>query len=283
MSKHNKIKNTGILFDILVEVITNSIMSNNLSEENKAKELLKKYFNETELSKEYNLFRTIYDTKLNENKFDNFLQKIFELRKKINETKLYNEKYNLIKDLNEQFNTTELFKKRFNNYKLNASIYNIFEYVINKKIDPEIVVQSKNSIKEHVTNKITTNKLDVIYEFKKLDEKTRLLSYKLLIEKFNKKYENFNEEQKKVLNLYINTISNSPSLKNNINNEILSFKTYIIENISNKNIDKRTQIKLIELSKRLDEIFKGDIATDENILNLLRIQELKPELQKILK
>ena len=47
--KHNKYKNTGILFELLVRKITADTMS---SQDSKAVSLIKKYFVNTELSKE---------------------------------------------------------------------------------------------------------------------------------------------------------------------------------------------------------------------------------------
>ena len=47
--KHNKYKNTGILFELLVRKITSDAMNNNNS---KAAALVKKYFTKSELANE---------------------------------------------------------------------------------------------------------------------------------------------------------------------------------------------------------------------------------------
>ena len=41
----------------------------------------------------------------------------------------------------------------------------------------------------------------------------RLLTYQLLVDKFNKKYSNLNESQRNLLREYINNLSNTNSLR----------------------------------------------------------------------
>ena len=56
IKKHSKFKNTGILFELLVRQVTSDMMSN---QDSKAVSIIRKYFKETELSKEYNVYNTI--------------------------------------------------------------------------------------------------------------------------------------------------------------------------------------------------------------------------------
>ena len=61
--KHNKIKNTGILFELLTRQITADLMERDTS---KAVNLVKKYFkNGTEIGKEYQLYKILTETKYN--------------------------------------------------------------------------------------------------------------------------------------------------------------------------------------------------------------------------
>ena len=54
MIKHSKYKNTGILFELLVRQATSDLMSN---KDSKAVKVFKKFFTNTELGKEYNLYK----------------------------------------------------------------------------------------------------------------------------------------------------------------------------------------------------------------------------------
>ena len=51
--KHSKYKNTGILFELLVRQTTSDLLNN---QDSKAVKILKKYFTNTELGKEYGLY-----------------------------------------------------------------------------------------------------------------------------------------------------------------------------------------------------------------------------------
>ena len=53
---HSKYKNTGILFELLVRQITADTLS---GKDSKATNILKKYFNKTELGREYKLYENL--------------------------------------------------------------------------------------------------------------------------------------------------------------------------------------------------------------------------------
>ena len=108
--KHSKFKNTGILFEILVKKITGDTLSGITSP---AIKIIKEYFVNTELGKEYKLYETIFSNKnLKENRANMVLSTILEQSKKLNRRKLKNEKYNLIKELKSHYDVEDLFKTK---------------------------------------------------------------------------------------------------------------------------------------------------------------------------
>ena len=83
--KHSKFKNTGILFEILVKKITGDTLSGRNSP---AIKIIKEYFVNTELGKEYKLYETIFKNKrLTEQKANVVLTTVLEQSKKLNRTK----------------------------------------------------------------------------------------------------------------------------------------------------------------------------------------------------
>ena len=93
--KHSKYRNTAILFELLVRQTTADLLQN---KDSKAVKILKKYFNGTELGREYSLYSQFNTTeKLSEVKADMFISTIIDQRKKLNQTELTKLKYNLIK------------------------------------------------------------------------------------------------------------------------------------------------------------------------------------------
>ena len=106
--KHNKYKNTGILFELLVRKITADTMS---SQDSKAVSLIKKYFVNTELSKENKLYQSISKSQnISEAQAESILSTILEVNKTLDRTKLAKEKYNLIKEIKFNFDIEDFFK-----------------------------------------------------------------------------------------------------------------------------------------------------------------------------
>ena len=133
---------------------------------------------------------------------------------------------------------------------------------------------------EHLTKKEVTDdsKQTVIEEFSTYDSDVRTLTYKVLLEKFNNKYDVFTNDQKQVLKEYINSVDSTPDLRNFYNSKIIDLKSILKE--SSKDIkDKATQIKITEVAKFLTELKKTDKVGDNNLVDLLRYYQLVNEIQ----
>ena len=88
--KHSKIKNTGILFELLSRQITVDVMNNN--DKSKSVELLKKFFNEkTELGKENQLYQVLLKENYNSShRAEKLLDVVLKSREKLQNKKLRN-------------------------------------------------------------------------------------------------------------------------------------------------------------------------------------------------
>lgn len=280
--KHNKLRNTGILFELLVRQITADTLSGS---ESKAVNILKKYFTKTELGREYKLYELLNkNNKLTESKANVIINTIVETSKQLNKSDLRRQKYNLIKEIGNNYNLEDFFKTKIPNYKVYASLYTLLEiYSEEKAINPEQVISNKINILEHLTSsKISEKEVkdNVFEELKHQDKDVRILTYKILLEKFNSKYTNLNINQKLVLKEYINSVDNTPKLKEFYNTKINDIKRNIIV-LAEKVTDKATQIKLKEIPNLLVELNKNQQVDSEHVLNLLQYYELVEELNNI--
>ncbi len=278
--KHNKLKNTGILFELLVRQITSDTLSNKNS---KAVDIIKQYFRNTELSKEYKIYQTLISTKtLNENKANQLVDIAIDMSSKLNKSNLRKQKYNLIKSIKEAYNIDEFFKFKINQYKEYAAIYNLLEaYSYNEFVEPSLIINNKCVILEHITKKeiIKENvENEVMEEYLTLDKGTRNIVYKNLLENYNNKYDNLCSEQKNILKEYINCVSNTNTLKEFVNNQIFSIKNEL-KRLSFKVQDKTVKIKLDEIISMMNPLDKNVVVKDEHILGLLQHQELINELK----
>ena len=180
--KHSKVKNTGLIFELLVRQVASDTMTNKNS---RSLKILNYHFSKnSELLKELKLYRSLQEEVFNtENKSLKFVEAVVSARKNLNESLLKREKYNLIKNIKNNFNIEEFFKSRVNNYRMHASIYKIFEYA--EADDPKQYIDSKFALVEHIQRKKSvTEKPKLVSENKDV----RILASKLIVDKFNQKY-----------------------------------------------------------------------------------------------
>ena len=281
--KHSKIKNTGILFELISRQITVDVM--NGDEKSKSVEILKQFFNEkTELGKENQLYQVLLKENYNSShKAEKLVDAVVKARQKLQNKKLRNEKYNLIKDIKENYKVEDFFRARIPNYKVYASIYKKFLTETTPIFNPTEEVESTFSIIEHITrNKIKLKNTDrqIISEFKEEDKDLRLLSYQLMVDNFNGKYKSLNSMQRNLLKEYVNNISNTNSLREFINSEVKKVKQ-ILNKILPRVTDDITKIKLTEAIKQAGNLQKGKIVKDKQVVSLMRYYELIKELHNV--
>ena len=232
----------------------------------------------------YNLLKKNINSK---DRANMLIDSVLVSKKRINEKQLNSEKYNLIKDIKENFNIDELFKTRIREYKVLASIYKIFEATTsNKNYNPTSVVNSRFVILEGMTNsRINTSKNSnqFISDYKKQDKEIKLLSYKMLIESFNKKYEKLDVNQRKLIKKYIDNMSNTNLLKEYIHEQIiLTKKIFNKFNCDSNGVCERIlKIKLNEISTHLPKLTKGSVIKESQLITMLKIYELIRELKGI--
>ena len=280
--KHSKFKNTGILFELLVRKITADTLE---GKDSPAVGILKKYFVNTELGKEYKLYETVFkSSSLTEGKANAILSTVLESSRKLNRGSLKRQKYNIIRELKENYNIEDLFKTKINNYKAQASLYTLFEIYNTKEItNPNQIVDNKVTLLEHLTNKSQTRnevKEDILEEFKSYDKDLRILTYRVLLEKFNDKYSNLNSSQKLVLKEFIYNVDNTTRLKEFYNQKVNEIKNSLVKEIKNVK-DKATKIKLEEIKKFIVEIDKRKNINNENLVDLLQYYSLLDELKQV--
>jgi len=279
--KHSKIKNTSILFEVLTRQITADVLE---GKDTKTVKIVKEFFNEnTELGKELQLYRVLSEKTYNSaDKATQLLETVIKSRQRLSNSKLRNEKYNLIKQIKENYNVTDFMNVRLPNYKILASIYNIFQAeTTTDTFNPEDVVNSKFTVLENIVGKKKSVKNDnFLKEYKEKDKDLRLLAYQILVDKFNTKYKSLNESQKDLLKNYINNISNTNSLREFVDVEVNKTKKELQKHLSLIS-DKITKIKLSEAIKQIETLKKGQVVTEKQVLNLMRYYELVKEIKNV--
>ena len=277
--KHSKYKNTAILFEMLVRKLTSETLT---SDKTITVEIIKKYFGKnTVLSKELQLYNAlIKETVDSEAKALDFIRSCKATHNRLNKSLLKRQRYNLVKEISENFDFQKISKIRINNYKELASVYKLFEY--NEVDNPKSLLECKNSIVNHLlghtVKQTSTNKL--IETYKSHNKDVRLLAYKILVDKFNKKYSGLNESQKQVLNKFITHVNDSESMKQYFEKVIPSIKKQLKEQVDRIS-DKATKIKVDKLSEMLCNVETIKVIKESHVLTILRYYDLIKELKQV--
>jgi hypothetical protein len=282
--KHNKIKNTGILFELLVRRIATEVLDG--KSDSFAVRLVREYFHpKSELGKELQLYRAFFNVpKLSESKAFNMLELIVSRRKQLNEKTLFTQKFNLIKEIKNNCDLKEFLNGRVPSYKVHASIYKLFEYSAEEIMEIQDIVKSRFLVVEHLKGELKEETIikenSYIDALRGQDEEIRFLSYKFLLESFNKKYNDLNDKQKNLLREFINKGTNTEPFKKFVAEEAITLAKSIT--LTGKKIkDNVTKIKLHEVVSQLKEIHKKPSIKENHITAILIAYELDDELSSL--
>ena len=229
----------------------------------------------------YNILTT--ESYKSRSKAERLIDVVIKTRQRISNKTLRSEKYNLIKAIKESYDVKALFSTKMPNYKKLASIYKLFLYeTTGEEINPTEVVDSREYVVESLIvgpSKIE-NQSELIREYNSEDKDVKLLAYTLMVEKFNDKYSKLSQSQKNVLRKYINNVSNTNSLTEFIDGEIINIKETLKKLLPSVN-DDITSIKLKEVTEQVGKLSGGNEATENKVVTLMRYYELIKELENV--
>jgi hypothetical protein len=285
--KHSKFKNTGVLFELLVRQITLEVLNGDKKET--AKTIVREFFApNTELNKELRLYDILLKEKYSsETKADRLVETVCDAHAKLNQSALSKEKFNLIKEVSAKFDIEQFLSSPISNYKVLASIYKVFESKRESNYDIKDIFNSKITLIENITSKPSqklqpTEDKKLIETYKQQDKDLRLLTYKILVETFNKKYTNLDDSQKNLLKEYINNITNTTKFKDYVSVELPKIVAEL-KTIKSKVEDKVTTIKLSETISVLEKMKMGKTVSDSQVSSIMLSYELIKELKSKLK
>jgi hypothetical protein len=281
--KHSKYKNTGLIFELLVKQIAADTLSR---KDSPAVKILKKFYTgNTSLVKEFKLYDFVLKNKgIGQRKAEAILSTIVELSRKIEATSLNKQKYELIKELKNHYNLEDFFSIKVESYKPLAALYCLMEAQNTEGlVDPQVFVNNKTTLLEHFlqTKQDANNAKDtLIEEYSKYDKDLRLLTYKILLEKFNNKYDNLLPEQKNILKEFIISANSTTKLRTLVNEELGKIQVQITK-LKPKVEDQIVKIKLDEISKTITPVKNTEKVTDNHLVSLMQYYELVGELKKV--
>ena len=280
--KHSKYKNTGLIFELLVKQIAADTLSR---KDSPAVKIMKKFYTgKTSLVREFKLYEYILKNKgVNQAKGETIVSTIIEISSKLDRDAVKKQKYELIAEIKNSYDLDEFFSMKVRDYKALAALYCLMEAQNADLADPQTLVDNKMTVLEHLTES-KQNEEDVkdalVEEYAKYDKDLRMLTYKILLEKFNGEYENFLPEQKAILREFIQASDSQVKLRTMINEELDKI-ILAVEEMKTKVKDDIAKIKLDEVSKNIKPLNKQVRVNDTHIINLLQYYELVNELKNL--
>jgi len=279
--KHSKYKNTGLIFELLVKQIAADTLD---KKDSPAVKILRKYFTgKSALVREFKLYEFILKNRsVSQSKAESIVSTIIEVARTVDKEVLKKQKYSLIKEIKDNYNIDEFFSISVKDYKPLAALYCLMEaHKVTDVINPNFLVDNKTTILEHLT-KEEQNKKQVrdtlIEEYSKYDKDLKLLTFKILLEKFNSKYGSLLPEQKNILKEFITSVDSSARLRNVVNEELKKLKQ-IIDKLKDTIQDEIVAIKLQEVAKAIQPVAKTKRVTDDHLVNIMQYYELVQELK----
>ena len=270
--KHSKYRNTGLIFEILCRYVIQDVLQKKKSN---ALRIIKKYFKpNTELYKELMCYQSLQPGDEVINNPEKLIDIVLRNYHEIDKNKLRRERYSLVGEIKNVYDVNNFFSNKIANYKTLASIFKIFEY--DASDNPTEYVKCHDIIVENFKSKETSD--NIIEENKYIwrydDPDIRKLAYKIIIEKFNKKYSKLSKRQKKLLKMYINNNYESDTFVNYINEELNYISNKLNECLNKLNNtrddDRALKIKLIEIRGLLDSINPVKGIKDEYLSAMMK-------------
>jgi len=284
--KHNKKRNTGLLYEFFTRYIGKAILENRDGDIVKAKSLLKKHFNRgTDLYKELKLFKALTESKVSSrDQAVHLINRVREAVKYQSQARLDLEKTSLIHEINSNLNADLFFEEAIPNYKQLGTIQVLLntwrdetlkesavgETVFLEEKLIEFMLESKQHEQVQETLQMTPADVD-------------RLVVSIMTEKVNKKYNNLDREQKEIIQLYVFSKDNAEvqaRLTETLNNVKRRFIGTLAANQHEFESDKVLMNKLQEIRKELQESYSDPAVITEDMVSFyLGLSKLEHEVK----
>lgn len=280
MTKHKKLKNTGILYETLMKRAMAEVEGDG---EHKAYNILKAAFGKgTEIRKEYTLYKNIFDFQFNntsvvENSNDEFVEYVINEYKNIDRTKLVDEKYKLVSKIKNVYgDINEFLTEKIDDYQMYASIYKMIETSDMKEKQKYgfAIVEKLNEKKSLIESQTNDN---IIYD--KDGKKSLVKEHRELINKYNQTYSTvLSNSQLRIIESYV---SNPKRFVVEFNRKLQPQMATKLRECIAKTDNEIVRIKLNEVTTLFDNLSKKRKMNDDDVAAILQYQNLIQQYKNI--
>jgi len=281
IAKHNKKRNVGIIYELLIQYITNSIIEGDRSSAKKATQIIEKRFaKNTELYKEFRLFKALANSTVNDTHVvASILAEAKRAARNINSEKLNKEKSRLIRDINYILEKQDFFYQSVPNYRNLGAIQIALNEWRKDSPDLGILIEFEKKVGENLLSEKPSQNIEKMKNELDASQSDKLV-FKIMTEKINQKYAYLTKEERDIISHYAfySSQENTDKLKDYLLEKKANALT-LLEDFE----DLETNRILIE---KVDRVRSAINTLDENkiddtsIVKFLTVTKLIGELSK---
>ena len=281
IAKHNKKRNVGIIYELLIQYITNSIIEGDRSSAKKATQIIEKRFaKNTELYKEFRLFKALANSTVNDTHVvASILAEAKRAARNINSEKLNKEKSRLIRDINYILEKQDFFYQSVPNYRNLGAIQIALNEWRKDSPDLGILIEFEKKVGENLLSEKPSQNIEKMKNELDASQSDKLV-FKIMTEKINQKYAHLTKEERDIISYYAfySSQENTDKLKDYLLEKKANALT-LLEDFE----DLETNRILIE---KVDRVRSAINTLDENkiddtsIVKFLTVTKLIGELSK---
>ena len=284
--KHNKKRNTGLLYEFFARYIGKAILEGRDGDISKAKTLLKKHFNKTtDIYKELKLFKALSESSVAQREQAiHLINRVRDAVKFQSQARLDLEKTSLIHEVNANLNADMFFEEAIPDYKKLATIQVLLNTWRDETLKESVseTVQLEERLIEHMLEKRNTEE-QVNEAAQMTNEDVDRLVVNIMAEKVNKKYSNLEPEQKEIIQLFVFSKDN-PQAYNQLSEKLNDVKRRFVgalgANQHEFEEDKVLSNKLQEVRKTLQQEYSNtEVITEDMVSFYLGLSKLEREVK----
>jgi len=279
--KHNKKRNVGIVYELLLKHVATKLIEGNKKEAKVATKLIEKHFKKgTDLYKEFRLFNALAQSNItNTHTVASILNEAKIASKQLNEKTLDRQKSMLLKDINYQIKDKDFYYRNVDNYR----DLGVIQLTLNEWRKSEKDIKSLVDLETRLGSIMLKEKVSLNEENKINASHNDRLVLKILTEKFNKHYGgSLSSDQKRIIEGYV-------FLSDKKDNQLEQFfETKKIEALrSLEKFEDTTDNKY--LLNKLDEVrqkiktLSSQEVDDQNVVKFLTLTKMISEIKKEVK
>lgn len=275
--KHNKKRNIGIVYELLLNNITKNLLEGNKRKAKIATKIIETYFKKgTEIYKEFRLFNALSKSQItNTHTVASILNEAKIASKNLNEKKLEREKSNLLKDINYRINDSGFYHQNIPDYRSLGLIQLSLNEWRKKERDIKTLVDLETKLGEHL---LQEKNISIENEIN-TDHSDRLV-LKLMTEKFNKEYgKKLSKDEKIIIENYVFYQNKSKTLLNEFFKRKKVEALLSLEKFEDETDNKHLLSKLDLVREKVITLNEEKI-NDTNVLKFLTLTKMINEIKK---